>query len=166
MAKRRPVSRPALPRRCMLAVVGLALILGIVISACSASPPAAATRGPTSTATPSTSTQTSDEGQVTVKVTWTDPSAGLAFAVVMDTHAVDLDGYDLKQLAVLRTDQGREVQPNDWDAPKGGHHRSGTLTFPTNGPDGKSLIGPHTRTITLVIRDVAGVPERVFRWAL
>lgn len=84
----------------------------------------------------------------------------------MDTHAVDLDGYDLGQLAVLRTDGGREVRPSGWDAPKGGHHRSGTLTFPATAADGSPLIGPTTRAIELVIRDVGGVPERRFRWTL
>jgi hypothetical protein len=82
----------------------------------------------------------------------------------MNTHAVDLDGYDLKQLAVLRIDGGQEIQPSNWEAPKGGHHRSGTLTFPTADTDGRPLIASSTRTIELVIRDVAGVPERVFTW--
>jgi hypothetical protein len=81
----------------------------------------------------------------------------------MDTHAVDLDGYDLKQLAALRIDGGREVEPVGWDAPKGGHHREGTLTFPATA-DGRPLVESDARTIELIIRDVAGVPERSFRW--
>jgi hypothetical protein len=84
----------------------------------------------------------------------------------MNTHAVDLDGYDLRQLAVLRTDKGQEVQPTGWDAPKGGHHRQGTLTFPVKTADGSPLIGSSTRSLELVIRDVAGVPERTFLWNL
>ena len=108
-------------------------------------------------------TQTNEGGQVTVKATWNGVSTGPVFAIVMDTHAVDLDGFDLKQLAVLRLD-GREVQPSGWDAPKGGHHRSGTLSFPATGSDGRPLITANTRTVELVIRDVAGVPERVFVW--
>jgi len=111
-------------------------------------------------------TQTNEGGQVTIKASWQGPSAGPVFAVAMDTHAVDLDSYDLKQLAVLRIDGGREVQPIGWDAPKGGHHRSGTLTFPATATDGSALIVPGTRRLQLVIRDVAGVPERVFRWTL
>jgi hypothetical protein len=111
----------------------------------------------------SAATQTNEGGQVTVKATWQGPSAGPVFTVVMDTHAVDLDGYDLKQLAALRIDGGREVQPAGWDAPKGGHHREGTLAFPATA-NGRPLIAPGTRTVELVIRGVAGVPERVFRW--
>ena len=111
----------------------------------------------------SAATQTNEGGQVTVKATWQGPSAGPVFTVVMDTHAVDLDGYDLKQLAALRINGGREVQPVGWDAPKGGHHREGTLTFPAMA-DGRPLIESGVRTIELIIRDVAGVPERSFRW--
>jgi hypothetical protein len=82
----------------------------------------------------------------------------------MDTHSVPLDGYDLRQLAVLRTDQGIELTPNGWDAPVGGHHRKGTLTFPATASDGQPVLTTTTREVELVIRDVAGVPERSFRW--
>ena len=60
-----------------------------------------------------TATQTNEGGQVTVQVTWQGPSAGPVFSVVLDTHSGDLDGYDLKQLASLRTASGREVRPLD-----------------------------------------------------
>lgn len=119
---------------------------------------------PAAAAVSGDATQTNEGGQVTIKATWQGLSAGPVFDVVMDTHAVDLDGYNLTQLAVLRIDGGREVQPAGWDAPKGGHHREGTLTFPATAADGSPLIAPGTRTIELVIRDVAGVSERVLRW--
>ena len=128
------------------------------------SPAQSSDTAPAAAAVPGGATQTNEGGQVTIKATWQGPSAGSVFDVVLDTHAVDLDGYDLTQLAVLRTDGGREVRPIGWDAPKGGHHRQGTLAFPTTAADGIPLITPGTRTIELVIRDVAGVPERVFRW--
>ncbi len=115
---------------------------------------------------PASMTQTNEGGQVTIKVTWQGRSAGPVFNVAMDTHAVDLDGYDLRQLAGLRTDQGQEIQPTRWDAPTGGHHRSGTLSFPTALADGTPLIGANTRSLELVIRNVAGVSERTFRWTL
>jgi hypothetical protein len=111
----------------------------------------------------SAATQTNDGGQVTIKVTWSGANADPTFDVVMDTHAVELDGYDLTQLAVLRVD-GREVQPASWDAPTGGHHRQGTLRFSVTAADGTPLIGAETRAVELIIRDVAGVSERVFRW--
>lgn len=114
----------------------------------------------------SSATQTNEAGQVKIAATWQGVTGKPDFTVTMDTHSVDLDGYDLDQLALLRTDDGRQVRPSGWDAPSGGHHRSGTLSFPTTADDGRPLIGPTTRTLELVIADVAGVPERVLRWAL
>jgi len=111
-------------------------------------------------------TQANSDGQVTVKATWQGRAAGPVFTVALDTHAVALDGYDLQQLATLRVDGGQTVQPVAWDAPKGGHHRSGTLTFPATAADGSPLIRASTRTVELVIRDIAGVPERVLRWTI
>ncbi len=82
----------------------------------------------------------------------------------MDTHSVDLDGYDLKKLAALRTEGGGEVPPSAWDAPPGGHHREGRLLFPNRLPDGRPLLAPETRAITLVVRNMGGVKERTFTW--
>ena len=110
-------------------------------------------------------TQTNRDGQVTVAVTWPGPPTGLAFRVVLDTHSVDLDGYDLGALTLVRGDQGAEVWPISWDAPPGGHHREGSLVFPDASSDEMPVIGPDTRALELVIRDVGGVQERVFRWA-
>lgn len=119
-------------------------------------PPVSAVSGPDQA-------RISEGGEVTVKATWAEASTGPVFLVVMDTHAVDLDGYDLARLAVLRVDGGPDLVPVSWDAPVGGHHREGTLTFPAE-QDGKPVIGTRTRTIELVIRDIAGVPERVLIW--
>lgn len=109
-------------------------------------------------------TQTNRDGQVTVAVTWPGPTAGPVFRVVLDTHSVDLDRYDLGALALVRGDQGSEVRPISWDAPLGGHHREGSLVFPDASSDGTPVVGPDIRTLELVIRDVGGVQERVFRW--
>lgn len=111
-------------------------------------------------------TQTNDGGQVTVKVTWQGKNVGPMFALEMDTHAVDLDRYNMRQLAILRTDQGQELAATMWNAPMGGHHRSGTLSFPTTFADGTPVIGPNTHKLTLIIRNVAGIPERMFQWTV
>lgn len=78
--------------------------------------------------------------------------------VAMNTHSVELD-YDLARLAVLRTDRGDEVIPLRWDGARGGHHVNGTLYFPAMDLKG-------VQWVELVIREVAGVPERTFRWEL
>jgi hypothetical protein len=138
------------------ALLGIAITLGIVL--------AARANAGTATIPADAATQQRAGGQVTVAVTWPGRAAGLVFRVALDTHAVDLDGYDLRQLAVLRTEQGVEVRPSGWDAPPGGHHRAGTLAFPATTPDGQPVLRADTRSLELVIRDVAGVPERTYRW--
>ncbi len=101
-----------------------------------------------------------------MSVTWQGPSAGMVFDVVMDTHSVDLDAYDLSQLSVLMADDGHEAASLSWDAPKGGHHRQGKLTFRDMALDGKPLITSGTKGIELTIWDVAGVQQRSFKWTL
>lgn len=80
--------------------------------------------------------------------------------------AVNLDGYDVGQFAVLRTDQDLEVAPIGWDAPAVGHHRQWTLSFPTNTADGRSLITPETQVLRLSMREIGGIPEAVLQWTL
>ena len=143
----------------VIALVGLAVLVGVGLWVRSNS-------GASANSQPGAMMQTNEDGQITVKATWQGRSAGPVFAVEMDTHVVNLDGYDLRQIAVLRTDQGQEIQPVSWNAPTGGHHRSGTLTFPATLADGTPLMGPNTRSIELIIRNVGGVPERTFRWTL
>ena len=80
------------------------------------------------------------------------------FEVSMNTHSVEL-GVDLIAVSTLTDDQGKEYRPVSWDGTgPGGHHRSGVLEFP-------ALEGT-PRSVTLVIRDIAKVPERVFQWDL
>jgi len=118
---------------------------------------------------PANRVQKNEAGSVTIEVTWETEQASsdsFRFAVSIDTHSVNLDQYDLSKLAILRNDKGQQVAPTAWNAPPGGgHHRSGTIVFPAAG-GGKSLVGADTKYVELVIRDVAGVKERVLRWNL
>lgn len=85
-----------------------------------------------------------------------DADAGtLEFEVAFNTHSVDL-AYDFAAVATLRSDSGEEVAAVKWDGPSGGHHVFGVLSFPALKARGQ--------TITLVLRDIAGVPERAFEW--
>jgi hypothetical protein len=110
-------------------------------------------------------TQSVDGGGVTVKATWNGDRSAPAFTVALDTHTVDLDGYDLSDLAALRVN-GTEIAPVTWGAPKGGHHREGELTFPVTMPDGTPVISADTIELVLVVRGVGGMEERVLRWSL
>ena len=107
--------------------------------------------------------QSNTGGQVTIDVEWIKAEDdSLIFKVTMDTHAVDLDQYDLGELAVLRDDTGREYRPVSWDSAPGGHHRRGILTFTLL----ESLSQGKARYMEIVIRDVAGIEERVLKWEL
>lgn len=105
--------------------------------------------------------QSNSGGQVTIEVKWIREGDGLiVFDVAMNTHEVDLDQYDLGKLAVLRDDEGEEYSPVSWEADPGGHHRQGSLSFPL--PD--SLSQGKVKYVEMIIRDVAGIDERVLRW--
>lgn len=80
------------------------------------------------------------------------------FKLEFDTHSVELN-FDIAQTAELSDGSGKIYKEATWEgSPSGGHHRSGTLTF--------SAPLPETKTITLTIRDVAGVSKREFTWQL
>lgn len=108
----------------------------------------------------SNATQTISGGGVTAKVTYLNPksSDGPRFEVVLDTHSVNLDSYDLKSIAFLRDDSGKSYAATAAETKGTGHHREATLTFPT--------VSPESKRVEVVIKDVAGVKERVFRWDL
>ncbi len=107
--------------------------------------------------------QSNTEGSVTIDVEWIKAeNDSLVFNVAMNTHSVELDEYDLRELVVLRDDRGNESHPVSWDSAPGGHHRQGTLTFPI--PD--SVSQGKARYVEIMIRDVAGIEERVLKWEL
>jgi hypothetical protein len=105
-------------------------------------------------------TQTVSGGGVTAKVTYLNPKSSddLRFQVVLDTHSVAIDGYDLKAITLLRDDTRKTYPPNAVENKGSGHHREVILTFPKVSPEAKRL--------EIVIKDVAGVKERTFRWNL
>lgn len=104
-----------------------------------------------------------EQGEVVVEIVPLNPNNPghtLDFSVSLNTHSVDLS-MDLATLATLETDTGMKVQATLWDAPLGGHHVSGILSFPA-GVDGKAVLeGASKMTVILVDVDAA---ERVFAW--
>ncbi len=102
-------------------------------------------------------TKENEGGEVTVSVTPTTVKTGFpaSFTVAFETHSVDL-AFDVEQIATLQ-DETNTVYTPHWDgSPPGGHHRSGTIRFT---PD---LARP--KTITLTLKDIAGIPIRTFTW--
>lgn len=139
----------------------VALFGGALIAASCAASVAAPSSTPSPTvlsASPEVGPQEQHEaGSVTVGASWI---AGTASALVgLNTHSVDLDEFDLAALARVRLDGGDWVPATGWDAPMGGHHRGGTLTFATLDP--RALA--RARVVELEIRDVA-VPSHLLRW--
>lgn len=144
--------------------LGLALIVlsGLIMAACTGSNAFAPTASTSSAGEVSDEvlTQTKEEAAVTVRVTPLNLDAASAvtldFEIALDTHSVDL-AYDMLSVVTLRSDTGEEVQPTKWDGPAGGgHHLSGTLSFPQLKESGQA--------VTLILRGIAGVPERTFEW--
>lgn len=150
-------------------LVGVALLL----AACSVAvaptpvPTQASTSAPTqsqgtSTARPKSSeafeTKSNEGGGVTVEVTPSVLEVGkpIAFDIAMNTHSVDLSD-DMTKIVILRDDAGKEYPPTAWEGPGGGgHHRSGTLKF--------APLTSKPKFVELVVKGLAKVPERVFRW--
>ncbi len=151
---------PGMNRRRMVPLVSFAL--AGLLAACGGrtTAPAVSQATPGSSIPgPSAATQRSEGGQVTVEATWAGPAAGATFELKLDTHSVDLDALDLSS-ALLRNDRGEALAAEPWSAPKGGHHREGTLAF--GGDPGRFLAG--AQWIELVLRGVGDVPERTLRW--
>jgi hypothetical protein len=110
-------------------------------------------------------TKTDAQGSVTIQIkpiNLVNSGDTLVFDVSMNTHSVDLS-MDLARLAVLSTNTGETIQAIQWDAPKGGHHVEGKLSFPVI-LDGKNfLAGANSITITISNVDA---PARIFTWKL
>lgn len=96
-------------------------------------------------------------GGVTVTVTpVNEPGDATTFLVSLDTHSVNLNAYEFDKIVRLRDGRGGELAPTAVDAQGGGHHRRATVRF--------SWPHPRPKSLELVVKDVAGVSERVFRF--
>ena len=105
-------------------------------------------------------TRTNDGGSVTFAIKPINLGNGastLDFDVSMNTHSVELN-FDLKQLAVLKTDTGAEIKPSTYQVGSG-HHVESKLSFPADKIGG-------ARMLTLILKNVSGVAERTFTWNL
>ncbi len=106
-----------------------------------------------------------DQGAIIVEITPINSSTkpdSLNFSVGLTTHSIDLS-MDLATLATLTTDNGSTVQATGWEAPRGGHHVSGMLSFPAS-VEGKLFLDG-AKKLTLTIKDL-DAPERIFTWDL
>ncbi len=107
-------------------------------------------------------TQTSGVGPVTVAVTPLPPAAAgepLRLKVVLDTHSVDLDGVAFERVVGVRSAGGPVAAPQVESTKGSGHHREAILVVPPTVAAGSTAL-------EVVVKDVGGVPERIFRWDL
>lgn len=109
----------------------------------------------------SANAKTNSEGGVDVTAVPPDFSTGSPtwdFGIELTTHSGDLN-EDLTQISVLAGDDGKEYASLGWEGdPLGGHHRGGILKF--------KPISPLPASVTLVIKNLRGVPERRFVWQM
>ena len=142
----------------------LTSILVLALAACSDVKPLSTPSSPSaSNQSPQTSpfeSQTNESGAVTVKVTPNVLQAGAPaeFLIAMDTHSVDLVD-DMLRVVVLRDDSGKEYAPAGWDGvASGGHHRAGNIRF--------AALPANVQSVTLIVKGIANIPERVYQWQL
>ena len=96
--------------------------------------------------------------RVDVKPVQLAPGQPARFEVRMNTHSEPLE-EDMVAVSTLKDNTGRQYQATAWEgSDPGGHHRTGVLAFPK--------LEDNTESITLIIRQVAKVPERTFEWSM
>jgi hypothetical protein len=107
----------------------------------------------------------SDGGSVEVVTVYLNPLGKSddnqqSFELTLDTHSDDLSRYKLVELSTLKVEGGSEIKASEWqNSGGGGHHISGTITFDL--PDVSTA-----KYIELLVKNVGGIEERVFRWDL
>jgi hypothetical protein len=106
--------------------IAIAIALGFSLTSCGGDPaPGAA---------PGHETRKVTAGAVEVTITPTSfNDDGATFAIVLDTHSVDLD-LDVAASASLNVGGRSWTIPTWVGAGPGGHHREGTLAFTASGP--------------------------------
>lgn len=104
-------------------------------------------------------TQEAEASGVTAKATYKNPDENKnpTFNVALDTHSVDLDRYRFEAVVVLRDDSGNVYKAELISSKGSGHHREASVEF--RGAD-----ITNAKFVELVIKGVAGVDERVFRF--
>ncbi len=96
-------------------------------------------------------TQEKSEAGVTVKIAREGTDGVMTFKVVLETHTADLEKYKFEEIIVLRAD-GKEYRARVKSQEGSGHHRSAVVEFDN----------PVTKEFDVVVKDVAGVKERMF----
>jgi hypothetical protein len=97
--------------------------------------------------------QEKSEAGVTAKVSQESRDGTIKFKIARETHTVALDTYKFDEIVILRAG-GKEQSGRVVSQEGSGHHRSVVVEFDN----------PKTKEMEIVIKDVAGVKERVFKF--
>ncbi|MHB0870365.1 MAG: hypothetical protein ACYC5J_13070 [Chloroflexota bacterium] len=96
-----------------------------------------------------------------------DPQRYLVFRVVVDSQALaNTSAWDLKGMIFLREEGGREYGTPVWRPVADGVRKVGMAAFPRRNARDNPVPSPRSRHFEMVIRDLAGVRERVLRWSV
>ena len=98
-------------------------------------------------------TQEREEAGVTAKVSRESTDGAITFKIVLETHSVDLEKYKFDEIVFLRA-VGKEYKGKVVSREGSGHHRSAAIEFDNS----------KAKEMEIVIKDVAGVKERVFKF--
>jgi hypothetical protein len=92
----------------------------------------------------------------------------MTFIVAVNTHSGDLFQYKIEKLAFLRTASGKTLPavPEWQPLSESSHHRLGVIRFPKQTKDGKPTVKDNDKSFEIVIKNIAGVNERIFKWNL
>jgi len=79
--------------------------------------------------------------------------------LALDTYFVNLVRYDFGEVAILRDNTGKTypVTGVEQIGSRKPHYRQAILRF--------AKVAPEAKTMELIVKDVAGVKERTFRWS-
>ena len=108
----------------------------------------------------SSMTQEQKAGDVTVIAVFKNPDSlggkdKLVFNIKFDTHTVNLDAFKFNEGIVLKDDKGNIYKPASVKETGSGHHREADVKFKNPGK---------VKSIELIVKDLAGVKETVFKW--
>lgn len=108
------------------------------------------------------------QGEVIIEIRFAGLTFGgnLAFNVEI-APLVKLGQYSLNQMSTLASDLGTRVQASRWEVSlivASGDYLTGVIYFPAQDALARPLISKDVRNLTLNIKNLAGIPERVFRW--
>jgi len=108
-------------------------------------------------------TRVDKQGAVNVSVTYLEPkntsTPQVSFLLESSTHSVDLFRYDFERASFIQFDDSEPIPYGIWDFTGSSSHFRGVLTF-------EQRIPADTRELRLLIKNLAGFDERIFKWDL